>query len=77
MNCDHITTDSGDDSGLWWPSVSSHEAFMGLVISVVCYQADIPVIISGYCALQVGCQAASCKLYVNYTPHNRLVGTNL
>ena len=24
-----------------------------------------------YCALQVGCQAASCKVYVNYTPHNR------
>ena len=23
-----------------------------------------------YCALQVGCQAASCKVYVNYTPHN-------
>ena len=23
------------------------------------------------CALQVGCQAASCKVYVNCTPHNR------
>ena len=22
------------------------------------------------CALQVGCQAANCKVYVNYTPHS-------
>jgi hypothetical protein len=26
-------------------------------------------------ALQVGCQAASCKVYVNYTPHNRKMHT--
>ena len=28
-----------------------------------------------YCALQVGCQTASCKVYVNYTPHNRKMYT--
>ena len=28
-----------------------------------------------YCALQVGCQAASCKVYVNCTPHNRKMHT--
>ena len=28
-----------------------------------------------YCALQVGCQAASWKVYVNCTPHNRKMYT--
>jgi hypothetical protein len=32
-------------------------------------------IVPVYCALQVGCQAASCKVYVNCTPHNREMHT--
>jgi hypothetical protein len=29
-----------------------------------------------YCALQVGCQAASCKVHANCTPHNRKIHEN-
>jgi hypothetical protein len=48
------------------------------IVLPFCFRASLTLgwlLVRSYCAMQVGCQAASCKVYVNCTPHNRKMHT--